>query len=240
MNELSIVIPVLNESKNLKILIPIILKEIKKSKISKIELIIIDDNSIDDTFKVINNFQKKNKKKINYYLRDRDDKDLSKSCILGFEKSKYKNILVMDGDLQHNPKYIFKIFKKFKKSKSDIIVGSRDFLKKENKGLSSIRKTFSIILIFIINILLGNKTNDPMSGFFLFKKKIFTENKNKLYGKGYKILADIIYSSKKDLKITDYTIDFDRRKSGKSKMDIKILFLLINFMITKSILRFVK
>ena len=86
---------------------------------------------------------------------------------------------------------------------------------------------------------MGNKTNDPMSGFFLFKKKIFTENKNKLYGRGYKILADIIYSSKKDLKIVDYTIDFDRRKSGKSKMDIKILFLLINFMITKSILRFI-
>ena len=238
MNELSIVIPVLNESKNLRILIPLILKEIKKYKITKIEVIIVDDNSIDDTFKVINKIQKKNKK-IKYYLRDRENKDLSKSCIVGFEKSKYKNILVMDGDLQHNPKYIFKIFNKFQKSKSDIIVGSRDFLKKENKGLSSIRKTFSIILIFIINIVLGNKTNDPMSGFFLFKKKIFTENKNKLYGKGYKILADIIYSSKKDLKIIDYTIDFDRRKSGKSKMDIKILILLINFMIIKSILRFV-
>jgi len=237
-NELSIVIPVLNESKNLRILIPLILKEIKKYKITKIEVIIVDDNSIDDTFKVINKIQKKNKK-IKYYLRDRENKDLSKSCIVGFEKSKYKNILVMDGDLQHNPKYIFKIFNKFQKSKSDIIVGSRDFLKKENKGLSSIRKTFSIILIFIINIVLGNKTNDPMSGFFLFKKKIFTENKNKLYGKGYKILADIIYSSKKDLKIIDYTIDFDRRKSGKSKMDIKILILLINFMIIKSILRFV-
>ena len=76
--------------------------------------------------------------------------------------------------------------------------------------------------------------------FFYLKKKIFTENKNNFYGKGYKILADIIYTSKKDLKIIDYTIDFDRRKSGKSKMDIKILFLLINFMITKSILRFVK
>ncbi len=238
MTELSIVIPVLNESKNLRILIPLILKEIKKYKITKIEVIIVDDNSIDDTFKVINKIQKKNKK-IKYYLRDRENKDLSKSCIVGFEKSKYKNILVMDGDLQHNPKYIFKIFNKFQKSKSDIIVGSRDFLKKENKGLSSIRKTFSIILIFIINIVLGNKTNDPMSGFFLFKKKIFTENKNKLYGKGYKILADIIYSSKKDLKIIDYTIDFDRRKSGKSKMDIKILILLINFMIIKSILRFV-
>ena len=174
MNELSIVIPVLNESKNLKILIPLILKEIKKYKISKIELIIIDDNSIDDTFKIISNIQKN--KKIRYYLRDREDKDLSKSCILGFEKSKYKNILVMDGDLQHNPKYIFKIFKKFKKSKSDIIVEVETF-KKKNEGLGSIRKTFSIILIFIINILLGNKTNDPMSGFFYLKKKFLLKTK---------------------------------------------------------------
>ena len=37
------------------------------------------------------------------------EKDLSKSCIQGFNNSKYKNILVMDGDLQHDPKYIPKL-----------------------------------------------------------------------------------------------------------------------------------
>ena len=32
---------------------------------------------------------------------------------LGFEKSKYKNILVMDGDLQHPPRFIEHLTKKY-------------------------------------------------------------------------------------------------------------------------------
>ena len=32
-----------------------------------------------------------------------------------------------------------------------------------------------------------------MSGFFIFKKKIYEKNKGKLYAKGYKILFDMIY-----------------------------------------------
>ena len=45
-----------------------------------------------------------------------------------------------------------------------------------------------------------------MSGFFIFKKKIYTDNSNNLYLNGYKILADLIYSSKNPLKIVDQNI----------------------------------
>ena len=75
-----------------------------------------------------------------------------------------------------------------------------------------------------------------MSGFFVFKKKIYTDNKKKLLKKGYKILLDLIYSSKKKIKICDVLIDFNSRGEGFSKMDYKIIYLLINnttFIISK-------
>ena len=55
-----------------------------------------------------------------------------------------------------------------------------------------------------------------------------------MFGKGYKILADILYSSN-NLKVSDVTIKFDHRKKGKSKMSIKVLLLILLFITSKFI-----
>ena len=65
----------------------------------------------------------------------------------------------------------------------------------------------------------------------MFKKKIYKKNKKKLYGKGYKILADLIYSSDRKLMILDQNIYFNIRKSGHSKMNINVLFQLLIFIL---------
>ena len=68
-----------------------------------------------------------------------------------------------------------------------------------------------------------------MSGFFFFKKKIYFSNKKNFYGKGFKILADILINSKTDLKTKDVFIKFERRYDSQSKMNYKILYILIKF-----------
>ena len=234
MKELSIVIPILNEAKNINQLIPEINKIKKKIRLNRLEVLLIDDNSHDNIKNVVTRLRKKYSY-LKLFIRKNKKKDLSKSCIEGFNKTKYKNILVMDGDLQHPPQYIEKMYNVFINQKCDFVIGSRDLLKRKNYGLSKIRKLFSIILIFIINLLLGNKTRDPMSGFFIFKKEIFKNNKNQLFSSGYKILSDLIYSSKERLKIKDVPIRFDQRNSGKSKMNLSILIILIYFILTKFI-----
>ena len=100
----------------------------------------------------------------------------------------------MDGDLQHDPKYLPKIFKIFRQNKLDFLICVRDFSKR--KGLSLIRYFASILLIKIINISLNKRTNDPMSGFFIFRKKLFYKYKHKMYGKGFKFLFDLLYQKK--------------------------------------------
>tara|TARA_B100001765_G_scaffold170375_1_gene113279 strand:- start:202 stop:441 length:240 start_codon:yes stop_codon:yes gene_type:complete len=63
-----------------------------------------------------------------------------------------------------------------------------------------------------------------MSGFFIFKKKIYTSNKKNIYGKGFKLLFDLIYFSKRPLKIKEYMIIFNKRKNNKSKMNLKVIY----------------
>ena len=118
----------------------------------------------------------------------------------------------MDGDLQHQPKDIKKLLKIFQLKKAHIVIGSRELFTRKKHNLSFMRLSASRILIFIVNILLGNKTSDPMSGFFIFKKEIFIRNKYKLFNKGYKILMDLIYLDEKYQKIYDVKINFANRK----------------------------
>ena len=166
----SIIIPVLNEEKNIN---KLTLKIKKYCKNYDYEVIFVDDNSLDASQKILQSLSKKFKN-IKFYIRKEKQKDLSASIILGIKRSKYNTIVVMDGDLQHDPKDIKKIAKIFFKKKADIAVGSRDLFNKKNEGLDFLRLTTSKLLIIIVGLLLGKKTSDPMSGFFLFKKKIFT------------------------------------------------------------------
>ena len=74
-----------------------------------------------------------------------------------------------------------------------------------------------------------------MSGYFLVEKKIFMKNRHKYFLKGYKILADILYNSKSKINSKDVIINFQKRIHGKSKMNFKILLILIYFLINNKI-----
>lgn len=173
MSGLSIIIPVYQESKNLNKLIHLINKSLI---IKKFEIIIIDDDSSDGSLEILKKLIKKFKN-LKFFIRKNKPRDLSRSCVMGFNKAKFDTILVMDGDLQHRPQEINKLYFKLIKDECDIVVGSRQLLKKKNKGLKFYRLISSIVLIFFVNLILGFKTNDPMSGFFIFKKKIFLNTK---------------------------------------------------------------
>ena len=229
MSGLSIVIPIFNEKKNLFKLSDLIYRFVKNKNF---ELIYVDDNSADGTLNVLRKLKKKYKT-LKFYIRKKKPRDLSKSCIMGFEKAQYSNILVMDGDLQHRPSGINKLYSNLIKHDCDIVIGSRELTHKRNEGLKIHRLISSIILIYIVNLLLGFKTNDPMSRFFVFNKKIYADVKKKLSSRGYKILLDLIYSQNKKIKIKDVFIKFKSREEGLSKMDLRIIYLLIKDIIKK-------
>ena len=220
---LSIVIPVLNESNNIQFLTDEIIKNLKNINY---EIIFVDDSSSDNSDK----FLKLLKKKHSFFkpIFRNKKRDLTQSCFDGINKSKFDIILIMDGDMQHDPKYILSMYNKFNKLNCDVVIGARPLIKGPNQGLSEARRLASNILIFFFRIFNIN-TLDPMSGFFIFKKKVYLKNKKYFFGKGFKILADILINSKNDLIVKDFFIRFRRRNSDKSKMNSKILLILIKF-----------
>ena len=230
-NELSIISPALNEEKNIE---PLTLKIIEHTKKTKFEIIFVDDNSTDQSKKILLNLAKKYKF-FNPILRKKK-RDLTQSCFDGINKSKYKNILILDADMQHDPKYIPQMLKEFNKGQ-DIVIGARKLTSGKNKGLSETRRFASIFLIFFFKIF-NIQTKDPMSGFFLFKKDIYLKNKKRFFGKGFKILADILINSKTKLKAKDIPINFNRRYESESKMNTKILLIIINFYLISLIKKF--
>ena len=119
------------------------------------------------------------------------------------------------------------LFKKLIKAPG--LSGNSNRYNNSTKSLSFIRASISKILIYALKILSGKNYTDPMSGFFIFKKKIFLKNKKLFYGKGYKILADFIYNIP-DIKVSEIYINFRSRKKGSSKMNLKVLIILLFFM----------
>ena len=216
---ITVIIPTLNEKKNIKK----ISTKLNKIKIIS-EVIFIDDNSSDGTFEEI--------KKIKYakfkgILRSSKDKDLSKSVILGSSKAKNNILMVMDCDLQHDVKYINKMWKIFKISKCDILIASRFSTRYFFGNISFFRSFISKSAIFIINFIFGFKSSDPLSGFFICKKYLIVKYKKNFYSKGYKILFDILYNRKKTIFCKDFSIIFKKRRFENSKFNIQIIKLFL-------------
>jgi len=211
----SIIIPIYKEKNNIIKLISLINHYLKNFEF---EILIIDDDSNDGTKELFKKIQFK--KNIKFFVRKEKPRDLTQSVFLGIRKSKYENLILMDGDLQHHPKYLPKICKIFRQEKIDFLICVRNFSKRS--GLSILRFFLSIFIIKVINLIFGYKCSDPMSGFFIFQKKNFF--KNKLYPRGFKILLNLIYSSSKSLKIKEFQIKFNKRHNNKSKMNLKVLY----------------
>lgn len=225
----SIIVPIFKEEKNIAKMIRKVQNELSKKKINY-ELIFVDDDSQDESERI---FKENKNKKTRFFIRKKKPRDLSKSVIFGLKKSKFNNLIVMDGDLQHNPKDINKLIRKFEYTNCDIVIGSRRLINYKKANLNPLRFFFSKFLNQAFNNLFNQKILDPMSGFFLIKKNVVKNVKGNLVLIGYKILIDIILSSNKKLNIKEVYINFRVRDKGFSKMRLKILLQLILFIFIK-------
>ena len=143
MIKISIIIPVYKELNNIE---KLSLKIQKYLKNTTYEVIFVDDSSNDGSKELLKKINKKYKN-FNYIVRKKN-RDLSQSCFEGIEKAKYDYIQIMDGDLQHNPKYIKNLIETLKINNSDLVIGGRNLINGNNPGLGFVRRIFSILIIF--------------------------------------------------------------------------------------------
>ena len=213
--DISIIIPTFNESRNIEELLSEINNMLVASKI-KGEIIVIDDNSPDGTWKIVQKIKKKYNN-IQLVIR-KNEKGLSTAVIKGFEKAKGNILCVMDADLSHTPEVIPKIIGPINSNKAELVIASRYVSGGGVKDWTLKRKIISkgatLLAKFITNI------KDPMSGFFALKRGVIT--RVKLNPKGYKIGLEIIAKGNYS-KIIEVPYVFQNRKYGESKLTNKVM-----------------
>jgi glycosyltransferase involved in cell wall biosynthesis len=88
-------------------------------------------------------------------------------------KNNYDLLIQMDGDGQHDSKYISELFNHVESGKCDIVIGSRFLGKGSYK--TDFLKTIGIRLFsFIIQVTCGKRITDPTSGYQCLNRKVFT------------------------------------------------------------------
>lgn len=215
----SLILPCYNEYGNLKLLLPEILKSLSNDNF---EIIIVDDNSEDQTIsKLREDF--KNENRIKYILRKKD-RGLGESIKEGINKSSGENIVVMDSDCNHRVEDLKLLINEFNKESLDMICGSR-FLK-GGSSTTFFRHVSSLIFNTFINIITRGKLSDNMSGFFIIKKKYLNEKLDKIfYGYGEFYIRLLFFMQREDIKISEIPVKYGLRKYGYSKSKlIKMAF----------------
>lgn len=213
-----VMIPTWNESQNIELLI----NEILKLKISKLEIVVVDDNSPDGTWKVVEKLSKKNKK-IHLLLR-KENKGRGHAGIAGFQYALEHGadcVIEMDADFSHQPKHIPEMLKQIKNY--DVIIGSRFVKGGYDIDRKAARQLSTILSNRYAAIMLGVKLKDPNSGYRCYTKNTLEKiNVNTLKAKGPDIVQEIIYRCKQNnLKIKEIPIEFKDRTRGQTTKTAK-------------------
>ena len=210
--DLTIIIPSLNESDNLKKLIPEIKSEIGKK--FTYEIFIIDGiNKDNKTFKIT----KKNS--IRYLNRIRNN-DYGNAVRLGIKKSTGKYILFMDGDYSHNPKFILKLYEN---KLYDVVIASR-YVPGGKTDNSLLSETLSRFLNKFYNIILNLELEDVSNSFKLYNTKMI--KRLHLSCNHFDIIEEIIFKLKKNndkIRFLEVPYHFKQRKFGKSKRNFFVI-----------------
>jgi len=213
-----------NESKNITLL----LKAIEELNLN-VDVLIIDDNSPDKTWQVVQDYSK-NKKNIHLIIRDKK-RGLDTAHKLAYEYSinnNYDFLITIDADLTHDPKKIPEFINELEKN--PFVLGSR-FVKGGSLDARGWRRALSIFgnkfikIIFNINC---NEFTTAFRGYNLKKLKDF--DLRSIKSKGYSFFMEIIFLiDKKNIPIKEIPFYARQRHKGKSKIEkIEIFRTLIN------------
>ena len=71
----------------------------------------------------------------------------------------------------------------------------------------------------ISGLVLKQPVSDPMSGFFMLRRDVLDANVRRLSALGFKILLDILATSRTPLKLVEVPYTFRDRFAGESKLD---------------------
>ncbi len=221
---ISIIIPTYNEAGNISSLID----EIRKY--SKADIIVVDDNSPDDTAKIAGS-------KGAMVIKNMEKKGLGHAYIKGMDYAIIHGseiLIEMDADFSHDPKYLESFERNIKKY--DVVIGSRyisggSIPKEWGLHRKLISKYGNMILSYFFTDIM-----DYSTGYRAIRKEVYQKLRARIKNySGYTFqVAFLNEARKKGFRLKEIPIEFKERRYGKSKMRVEFILNTLKYMILDS------
>jgi len=212
---MSIILPMYNEENTIRS----ILEMLPKNKL--IEIIIIDDNSTDNSLKEIKKVKHYNEFKI---IRHLENRGYGNAIITGMRYATGDVIVSMDTDGQHNPDDIYILIKPIFEGKADYTIGSR-YLGSYHYHLPVATRLGEVFVEKFFQVFFGIKIMNNQNGFRAFTKELIPVFNNAKF-LGYAFCTEqILQATLSEHKVLECPIKVYDREYGYSKIKLHILTL---------------
>lgn len=217
---LTLVLPTYNEAANLPAIIGGIVQALEDIPH---EIIVVDDNSPDGTWRVAEELR------VQYpqlrVVRRMDKRGLSSAVVDGFLAGRGTVLAAMDADGQHDSGLLRKLYEHVR-GFGGIALGSRYVqggdIGEWDGGRHRMSKFATKLAMWVLRRPDAAAVQDPMSGFFAIDRATFLDAHPRLKPKGFKILLDLLVHAKPGTPAHELPMRFGKRIAGESKLDWKV------------------
>jgi len=216
LNSVTVIVPTLNESENIDILLRRLLT-VKSTRKIDFDILFVDSASTDNTCDCV----KKWHEPAGVELLSLDKNvGLAGAVIAAVRKAETTFVLVMDADLSHPPEAIPDLLRPLFESTHDMVIGSRYVEGGSTPDWPFSRRISSKIAT--IPALFFCDVHDPLAGFFAVQRKRLLELSCTV--PGFKIGLAVLAEYGKELRVKEIPIEFSDRDFGESKMNRGVAF----------------
>lgn len=171
MKKLSIIIPVYNEERTiLQVLNK--LGTIKLIQSVERELVIVNDNSTDNSEKIILNFKQENPKTEIQYFKHEKNKGKGAALNTAFSKVTGDIVIIQDADLEYDPEEFNRLLKPILDGFADVVYGSRFKGSNPHRALFFWHTVGNNFLTFLSNMFSNLNLTDMETCYKMIKKEI--------------------------------------------------------------------
>jgi dolichol-phosphate mannosyltransferase len=147
---------------------------------------------------------------------------LASACIEGMLASSAPYLAVMDADLQHDEALLPDLLAAAKHQGADLAVASRYMAGGSTGGLAADRVWVSRLASAMSRVICKDLT-DPMSGFFIVRRTFLERVVRRLYGRGFKILLDLVAAARGEVSVVELPYQMRSRRHGESKLGARVI-----------------
>ena len=230
---LSVIIPTFNEVANVEIMVERLAACLQDVRW---EVVFVDDDSSDGTLDVLRDLSRRDSRV--RFIHRIGRRGLASAVTEGMLATSSPYLAVIDCDLQHDETQLPLMLGRLLSGACDLVVASR-YLKRSFGDWDKRRLRMSQLGTFVAQSLLAIPLSDPMSGFFCLTREAFDACAHDLSARGYKILLDIVMSSKVVPRIEEIPYEFRPRVRGGSKLDSATVFEYLLLLLDKSVGKFI-